>query len=412
MPGKGAVLSPLAFAALFATTLATAIGNTGLISVMPAVGREMGISDFLVAGIFSLSALMWAFSSPYWARRSDREGRKPYILLGLFGFIFSMVGCGLVVLAGAAGMAGPTALFVAFLVVRASYGVFGSASATAAQAYIAEHSDGAARVRAVAGLAGALSLGTVLGPAVAPFLILPPAGLSAPMFLFGLGGVAILLLVAAFLPRDSAGSLTDTAQSRSQADTSSIWRDAGVRPFLIYGFVMSSAQAANTYTLGFLVIDRLGLEPTAAQGAIGAAMVACALAALVAQWGLIAPLGLMPRTMLRWGGGLAVLGNALVVLLPGYTPLVIGYATASLGYGLARPGFTAGASLAARSTRQGAVAGAVSSIAGASIVVPPVIAVALYQLDRAAPFVLLIVLLTGLCAYAGISPALAQIRER
>lgn len=410
MPGKGTVLSPLAFAALFATTLATAIGNTGLISVMPAVGREMGISDFLVAGIFSLSALMWAFTSPYWARRSDRTGRKPYILLGLVGFIVSMVGCGLVVLAGTAGMAGPTALFVAFLVIRSSYGVLGSASATAAQAYIAEHSEGALRVRAVAGLAGALSLGTVLGPAVAPFLIVPPAGLSAPMFLFGLGGVAILLLVAAALPRDRA-----TGQKMSeevQPETATIWRDAEVRPFLVYGFIMSSAQAANTYTLGFLVIDRLGLDPTAAQGAIGAAMVAGAVASLVAQWGLIGMLGMMPKAMLRWGAGLALLGNALVVLLPGYSALVVGFAAASLGYGLARPGFAAGASLAAASVRQGAVAGAISSIAGASIVVPPVVAVALYQIDRASPFVVLIVLLAGLSVYARLSPALAQIRAR
>lgn len=410
MAGKDTVLSPLAFAALFATTLATAIGNTGLISVMPAVGREMGISDFLVAGIFSLSALMWAFSSPYWARRSDRTSRKPYILLGLCGFIVSMAGCGFVVLAGAAGMAGPAVLFVAFLVVRSSYGVFGSASATAAQAYIAEHAEGRTRVRAVAGLAGALSLGTVLGPAVAPFLILPPAGLSAPMFLFGLGGVVILLFVAAVLPRDRAGGCSMAAGPQQLAG--SIWQEAGVRPFLIYGFVMSSAQAANTYTLGFLVIDRLGMEPAAAQGAIGAAMVACALSSLVVQWGLIGPLGLMPRTMLRWGGALAVLGNVLVIALPGYTPLVIAYATASLGYGLARPGFTAGASLVAQPAQQGAVAGAISSIAGASIVVPPIIAVALYQLDRTAPFIVLVLLLTGLWIYAGFSPSLAQVHER
>lgn len=411
MPEKGAGLTPLAFVALFATTLATAIGNTGLISVMPAVGRELGISDFLVAGIFSLSALMWAFASPYWAARSDRTGRKPFILLGLFGFFFSMIGCGLVVLAGLAGLAGPMVLFVAFLVVRSSYGVLGSASATAAQAYIAEHSEGAARVRAVAGLAGALSLGTVLGPAIAPFLIIQPAGLSAPMFLFALGGLAILLFVAVVLPRDRAGGASAVANPQPE-DAASIWRDMQVRPFLIYGFIMSSAQAANTYTLGFVVIDRLGLEPTAAQGAIGAAMVVCAIAALIAQWGLIGPLGLMPRTMLRWGGGLALLGNALVLLLPGYAALVAGYAIASVGYGLGRPGYTAGASLAARSTRQGAVAGAVSSIAGASIVVPPVIAVGLYELDRAAPFVVLILFLAGLCAYAGYSPALARPRER
>ena len=38
----GPRLSRIAFASLFATTLATAIGNTGLISVIPTVGREIG----------------------------------------------------------------------------------------------------------------------------------------------------------------------------------------------------------------------------------------------------------------------------------------------------------------------------------------------------------------------------------
>ena len=56
-------LPGFAFAALFATTLATGTGNMGLISVMPAAGRVLGISDYLIASIFSLSALMWAITS-------------------------------------------------------------------------------------------------------------------------------------------------------------------------------------------------------------------------------------------------------------------------------------------------------------------------------------------------------------
>src|SRR5678816_2814338 len=38
------------------------------------IGRSIGIPDFMVSGIFSLSALLWAFSSPFWARASDRRG--------------------------------------------------------------------------------------------------------------------------------------------------------------------------------------------------------------------------------------------------------------------------------------------------------------------------------------------------
>lgn len=409
--GGGQMLAAPAFFALFATTLATAIGNTGLISVMPAVGRELGISDVLVAGIFSLSALMWAFFSPFWARRSDIHGRKPYILLGLSGFIVSMAGCGLVVLGGSAWAIAPHIIFIAFLCIRSSYGIFGPAAATAAQAYVADHSEGAARVRAVAALAGALSLGTIVGPAIAPFLILPPAGQAMPMFLFSLGGIAILVFVSFALPRDKAIQRL-TPMAEKPAPGPSIWKDPAVRPFLIFGFVASSAQAANTYTLGFLVIDRLGVQPVAAQAAVGTAMVAGAFAALIAQWGLIGMAGMMPRALLRWGAGLACLGNALIVFLPGYTSLVIAFAIANLGYGLARPGFTAGASLSASDRGQGAVAGAISAIAGAAIVIPPVVAVALYELWPSSPFIVLAATLCGLVIYAFTSPSLAQNRTK
>jgi MFS family permease len=402
------VLSPFAFATLFATTLAIAIGNMGLISVMPAAGRALGISDFLIAGIFSLSALMWALASPFWAGRSDRKGRKPHILIGLGGFTFSMLGCGAVVLAGLKGLTAPFATFLGFLLIRSTYGSFGSASGAAAQAYVADRTEGEQRVRAIAGLGGALSLGTILGPAIAPFLILPYLGLAGPMFVFGLAGLAILLLVATVLPSDRIAR--DTGPRAESSGGGAIWRNPAVRPFLIYGFAMSSAQAANTYTLGFLVIDRVGLSPVEAQSAIGIAMVAGALAGLAAQWGLVGLCGMMPRSLLRWGGALAFLGNMLIVALPGFPALVGAFAIVSFGYGLARPAYTAGASLAVGNQGQGAVAGAISAIAGASIVIVPTLAVGLYEWLPSAPFIVFGGVMGSLLAYAFIDPALAQKR--
>src|ERR1700754_955809 len=81
---------------IFGVSMATAMGNTGLISVLPAIGRSIGIPDPMVSAIFSLSALLWAFSSPFWARSSDRYGRKPLMMVGLTGFLVSMILCGLV----------------------------------------------------------------------------------------------------------------------------------------------------------------------------------------------------------------------------------------------------------------------------------------------------------------------------
>jgi uncharacterized membrane protein HdeD (DUF308 family) len=111
-----------------------------------------------------------------------------------------------------------------------------------------------------------------------------------------------------------------------------------------------------------------------------------------------------------WGAALALAGNALIVLLPGYPALVAAFALVNLGYGLARPGFSAGASLMAPDAGQGAVAGALSAIAGAAIVVPPIIAVMLYQLFPAAPFIVLAGSLAALLVYTLITPTLAEFR--
>ena len=75
-----------AFAILFAVLLSSAAGNTALQTVLPAIGREVGIPDVLISSIFSLSALLWGVMSSVWARMSDKRGRKPMVILGMAGF--------------------------------------------------------------------------------------------------------------------------------------------------------------------------------------------------------------------------------------------------------------------------------------------------------------------------------------
>ena len=171
-------------------------------------------------------------------------------------------------------------------------------------------------------------------------------------------------------------------------------------PKFVIGFLVASAQTVNTYTIGFLVIDKLGTGPMAAQKLIGVALMAGALASLLAQWGLIRIFRMGPGHLLRWGAGLAALGNVALALAPSYEAVVFAFAVASLGYGFARPGFTAGASLAAGEREQGAVAGAITALLGASVIATPVLGVALYERAGFAPFALNALLLAGLVGYA------------
>ncbi|MBO9696645.1 MAG: MFS transporter [Sphingopyxis sp.] len=369
---------------LGAVTFLTAIGNIGLVSVMPAIGRMLRIPDFLVAGIFSVSALTWAVSSPFWVSRIGRAGPAFYIRAGLVGFVLSMGGCALSVELGLLALLPPVATFGCFAVLRSIYGLLGSAAATATQALVAARTEGAQRTHAIAGLAGALSLGTIIGPAIAPAMMIDPLGPFGPMLGFALLGALALAGSWLFLPAASP-MVTVAAADPAAPSLADVWRRKAIGRHLSFGLLLCSAQAINLYTIGFVIIDRMPPGAAAAQKMIGLAMTAGAIAALLAQWGLVRLLSLSPRTMMRAGAALAAAGNA-VAMSGGVWPAAAGFALASFGYGLARPGFSAAASLAGSAREQVGIASAITLIAGASITLPPILASMAYQGWRPAPF--------------------------
>jgi MFS family permease len=398
-----------ALAIIFGVSIATALGNTGLISVLPAIGRSIGIPDYLVVAVFSLSAVLWAIASPFWARASDRYGRKPLMMLGLAGFMVSMFACGIVVSAGLRHLAPPLVILALFLLARALFGLFGSASNPATQAYVADHTGPEERTSSMAGLAGAFGLGTVIGPFLAPLFILPVLGLAGPLFTFSLIAAAMLYVVWRRLPESDwkTEAAQPAAPEPGAARPAPLWRDGRVIPFMVFGFVVATCQTGQQQTLGFLIIDRLHMSPIAAQRPIAIAMAFGALAGLLAQWGIIRMFEMTPRQLLRWGAAVAAVGNLTVALSTDYWTVVAGYGVASLGFGFARPGFTAGASLAVVARDQARVAGGIAAVNGINAVLAPLF-VRLYEVDHAAPFALNMLLLLGLLAYAFLSGPLRR----
>ncbi len=401
------------FALLFSVMLVAAAGNTAMQSLLPAIGRVLGVADIMVAIAFSLSAILWVVMAPVWAKRADRRGRRALMRLGLYGFVSSMLICGGALAAGLAGQASALIVFTIFILGRGLYGAFGSASPPAVQAYIAARTDGEQRTNALALLASSFGLGTIIGPAIAPLFIFPPLGLAAPVVSFAGIGAVVLALVIFRLPDDTPrgpaqgqivsypglGGAEAGPREGEREDARLRWTDPRILPWHVMGIVGGHGQAVLLTVIGFLVIDRLSLPLDQAQQWIAIVLMAGAFASLLAQWGLIPRLKLDPRQLVIWGSIVAAVGTAITGVADGVYGITLGYALASLGFGLYRPGFTAGASLAVSLSEQNAVAGMVTSVNGVAYVAAPAIGVVAYGLGLAWPFLGTAALMLGLAAW-------------
>ena len=385
-------------------------------SALPAIASELDLADVWVSLAFSWSALLWVMTAPKWARLSDRRGRKALMSLGVIGFVASMGLCGLVLWLGLNGYIGAALTFVAFALFRSLYGGFGSAAPPAVQAYIAARTEREERAKALSLLASSFGLGTVIGPALAHFLVFEPFGLAGPLIIFALFGLLVLLALKLRLPNDTprfeargmiasypnAASMNQPTRDDSggedeenlaplQEQVRLHWLEPRLKSWMIAGLLGGHAQAILLGVVGFLIRDRLGLHdlPKEAVEATGSVMFVGAMATLLAQWGLIPILTISPRNSVLWGSLLAFLGVALVGVSYDFYGITLGFAIASLGFGLYRPGFTAGASLAVNRHEQGDVAGKIASVNGAAYIFAPAIGVALLNWWEPATFIMI-----------------------
>ena len=394
-------IPPGRMALLFTVMLVTAAGNTAMQSVMPSIGTALQVDDVWISLAYSWSALLWVVCAPFWARRSDRRGRKAMMALGLVGFIVSMLLCGLALYAGLSGWLTAVWALIAFAAARSLYGGFGSAAPPAVQAYVASRTPRATRTQALSLIASSFGLGTVIGPALAPLMVLPflGMGLTGPFICFAAIGMAALVVLRWRLPNDEpqyaargqaapyssgSGAPSDPQSAMEPEDGSEpprlSWLDPRLRPWVFAGFFGGHAQAMVLGITGFLVLDRLGLRDTPTEGAgpVGLVLMSGAIATLLAQWGLIPRFNLGPRAATLWGIAAAAVGTLVLGVAGDLHLIALGYAIASLGFGLFRPGTTAGTSLAVTRAEQGQASGIVASLAGASYIYAPALGVWLY----------------------------------
>lgn len=364
----------------FSGVFAHGLGQTIVMTTLPSLGREIGLREVAIGAIISASSLVFFVSSRVWGRVSDHWGRKPVILIGLWGYCVGTLVFAALFAAGMSGLIAGGLLYGLIIATRMAQSMLMSATVPGTAAHVADVTTPVTRAAGMGRLSAASNIGSILGPGLAGLL----AGLSllAPLVFAAVatGATAVLIhrtvkhLPPAHAPSRSAQGLR--------------LLDPRYRAYLLLGLAVFIGFAVVQQTLAFRIQDTLQLGTRQTAQVFGYTMIASAAASLFAQTVIVQRFGLPPMTLLRSGMPLLVLAFALLVFaesLPGFTAAMT---LVGLGMGLCGPGFTAATSLAVSAREQGAAAGISTAIPALGFILGPLIGTWLYQQDPHYPYVL------------------------
>ncbi len=288
-----------AIATLFLVVFVDLVGFGVLIPVIPLYAKSFGANEFVGSLLIATYSLFQFVGAPVLGRLSDERGRRPVLLLSLFGSVLAWT------LFGVAGELGPlvgasSGLVVLFFA-RAVAGIMGGNIATA-NAYVADVTPPEDRAQGLGLLGAAFGLGFVFGPAIAG-VVSSPAGLSVarrllpaavpvteftlPSFTAAVLSTVALVATAAFLPepRQHAETTAEVTESRLRRLYRAVTApDLGalVASFFLASFAFSAFESQFI----FLTNDQLGYGT--AENAILLTYIGVVIA--VVQGGLVGPL--------------------------------------------------------------------------------------------------------------------------
>lgn len=401
-----------ALAVVVAVVFLDLVGFGIVIPILPFYVRSFAVSDVFIGLLAASYSLAQFGAAPALGRLSDRRGRRPVIVLTLFGSALAWVVFGL---AGRVGtVAGAGLGVVTLFISRLLAGAMGGNLAVA-QAYVADVTPRERRAGALGLLAASFSLGFVVGPALggaaasepavrAARALLPAAvpatAFSLPSFAAAAMSLASAGFALAFLAEPArtvsaaAGGLRDAVRA--------VLRDPALRALTLASLLVSVAFSGVQVMFVPFAADFYGYGPpeTAAFltyiGVLGALnqgvlvgrlsrVVPPARLALAGTGGLALSLAVMPfapavGARLPPPGGPAWLDGPLVVLL------AVG-ALLSVGLGFVNVSLSTLVSTSASEERQGSAFGVTGGAGSLGRTVGPPLMAAMYVVAFWSPFV-------------------------
>jgi MFS transporter, DHA1 family, tetracycline resistance protein len=355
--GAGGTRAPLTI--LFLTVFLDLVGFGIVIPLLPLYAELFGASPMAVVWLVAIYSLMQFVFAPWWGQLSDRVGRRPVLLVGLFGSALSYL---------VFGLAG--SLLVLF-VARALAGFMG-ANIGVAQAYVADVTAPEDRARGMGLIGAAFGLGFIFGPAIGGSLA--HFGPSVPFL--AAGGLAFVngLMAVRWLPESRPRSVSRTvSQPGLGARVEALRRfSAGRRGGALFGifFLLTFAFAALEATFSLWADRRWEFTPS------GVAFLFAYIGVLitVVQGALVGPLvrRLGERRLAAYGAAALAIGLFAIPAAPSVAWLAVALAFLAFGQGTTIPAISAMISRAAAPEEQGRLLGVSQSLSALGRVLGPV----------------------------------------
>ncbi len=230
--------------------MVNALSYGTIIPLLYPYASRFGINPFGLSLLFASFSLFQFLATPVIGALSDKYGRKPLLLLSLFGTCLSL-----------AFFASAQALWQLFLA-RILDGITGG-NMSVAQAVIADSIEGKKRARAFGLLGASFGFGFLLGPALGGFL--STYSLTLP-FWFGSGLALVGTLLGYFFleetnPKHKRTALSSSIKFLNPASMLDALKKPVVGVLLLLTIVIS--LAGNSFIIGFqsFTVDVLKLSP-------------------------------------------------------------------------------------------------------------------------------------------------------
>lgn len=365
---------PRGFMVIWTTVVIDMIGFGIAIPVLgPFARTTFGASGLMVGAIGSAFSLAQFVVAPFLGRLSDRIGRKPVIVVSLFGTAIASLVTGL---AGSVWV-----LFAA----RAFDGASG-ATIGVAQAAVSDIVGPRRRAQALGMIGAAFGVGFTVGPALGA-LAAWIGDRRTPFYVAAALAAANAVAAIVRIPETKGTRLVEEAEAaRTGAGLARTWRENDLPTLIVVSAVSMFAFSAFEQTFSIFGQDRIGFTESTA----GIAFVVVGVVVSVVQGGLVGPAvrSMGDGRLLLVGLALTAVGLGVLSLTRGWWLLVPALVLLSAGQGFASP--TMSSSLANRidPARRGEVLGVSQSWGSLARVLGPLAGgVAFDHVGVPAPFV-------------------------